>query len=459
MNHWSQATCSVCHRSYPLAASPAPGMYVKCPHCQVLHEPQAAIPPIGGSSSLRPLPPKPAMLGHNPARRRDSGGFPWVILGIIGLIGVVGLTVLIAVGLLLVGRASRQAGDAKWDQVADGRRAFEEQMAEHRAAAEAAHQAAKRQIEESHAQMQADFEARRKARERESQERLERMKQAMQTPVDTPPAAPAIPQPNIPQPNIPQPNPLGGRGGPDFTNRPPFGRGGFPGPSGPRTGPSRGAPSRPATGPGSARPVARPPRTGTAGSLEEVLEAIQDPNVPAAAKTGRLMRLAAMPVDEQHRGKVVAAVAPFLNPAGGAAEFAAQSSAVRVVERWGLPEHVKQLKPLLGSQNFSLRHVTVRAISKLGGVEAAQVLVDCLSDPSLRSLVASEVGRLKPEAEAPLIALLAASDDPAVQREVVRLLGRVGGVAAVEALKELNAQTQDPSLKRATESSLRQITP
>ena len=104
---------------------------------------------------------------------------------------------------------------------------------------------------------------------------------------------------------------------------------------------------------------------------------------------------------------------------------------------------VPYLARLAGQGDERVRRAALVALAKIGGVGAVEPLRQVLKagPPELRSIVAGSIGgaRARPMT-APLASLAEAEDNPDVARALVRALARIGTTEAKQALERIAAQ-------------------
>jgi hypothetical protein len=100
---------------------------------------------------------------------------------------------------------------------------------------------------------------------------------------------------------------------------------------------------------------------------------------------------------------------------------------------------IEHFRRTIEHADVRVRRETVLALSRIGGEEAVLLLARGLNDEDapLRTASALGLGLTKlAVAAGPLLARLAQEDDPEVEVEIVRALGRIGDLRAVEPLAE-----------------------
>jgi HEAT repeat protein len=103
------------------------------------------------------------------------------------------------------------------------------------------------------------------------------------------------------------------------------------------------------------------------------------------------------------------------------------------------PDAVEHFARTIGHSDERVRRETIMALAKVSGPEAVPLLARGLNDVEapLRASAAVGLGLTKlPAAAEALLARLAAEDDPEVELEIVRALGRIGHARAVPVLAE-----------------------
>lgn len=106
-----------------------------------------------------------------------------------------------------------------------------------------------------------------------------------------------------------------------------------------------------------------------------------------------------------------------------------RASAARALGRIGAPGAAGLLAPLLKDKSVSVRWAAVDALGKLTELQALDVLIGCLGDPTLAPLACGEIEKSGAAATDSLLKAFSSTDTPAEGRcEIARLLAESGSV-------------------------------
>jgi HEAT repeat protein len=102
---------------------------------------------------------------------------------------------------------------------------------------------------------------------------------------------------------------------------------------------------------------------------------------------------------------------------------------------------VAHFQPLLGHLDVRVRRETIRALTRIGGDDAVEILLRIVQtgDPDLRPHALLSLGAMKNTAAVPTLLEIIGQKDPwvkmsEIKKEAIRALGEIGSVEAIPAL-------------------------
>lgn len=135
-------------------------------------------------------------------------------------------------------------------------------------------------------------------------------------------------------------------------------------------------------------------------------------------------------------------------------------NAVAVLGEIRAPQSVPHLQPLLGHLDIRVKREAIRALTRIGGEEAVNILLQIVTggDPDLRPYAMLSLGAMKNTAAVPTLLQIIERRDPwvkmaEIKKEAIRALGEIG---STEALPPLLALLKRRKLwRRSTYNDLR----
>lgn len=119
-------------------------------------------------------------------------------------------------------------------------------------------------------------------------------------------------------------------------------------------------------------------------------------------------------------------------------------NAVAILGEIRSQEAIGFLSPLLGHRDLRVRRETIRAFTKIGGLNAVQILLQTVegSEAALRRQALLSLGAMKNPAAVPTLLKLVRRPDPFVKRaevkkEAIKALGEIGSVEAAPTLQAI----------------------
>jgi hypothetical protein len=200
-------------------------------------------------------------------------------------------------------------------------------------------------------------------------------------------------------------------------------------------------------------PAIQQPRSPPAGtSLDELLTELNaEPRQRPAWLT--LQEIARLPVQEDRMVDVSSAIERHLR----SGDSITQNAAAKAVLVWGTEWNADSLLELIDSRNPFIRRDAMRALAKVRPTEGtAELLLAQVHQASNAAALRDAFQDLGPVGEQAMLGYLH-TDDRATKQAILRLLGEVGSLAAVQPLEEL-IRSEPNDLHRAdAEHSLRKI--
>jgi hypothetical protein len=204
-------------------------------------------------------------------------------------------------------------------------------------------------------------------------------------------------------------------------------------------------------------PTSRPsrtPRRPAASESERLTQILQELKQSSSARPwSTLSDLERLPVQQNRREEVAAALEPLLQ----SSDPSTARGALKAAAKWGTATNVATITSLVDSPDISTRWEAIRLLPKLSPTEAtAETLATKLNDFSNIGALRDGFKELGPVGETELLKHID-SDDRMVRQVTNTILADIGGAAARDALRELVKTEKDFVQKAMAEHTLRRI--